>query len=334
MLTLGNFIGRETYSESAPLLVILLTTYNGEKYLMEQLESIVSQSYSNWIVLARDDQSSDGTLEILDKYAAKYPDKFFVDRSVPTNLGAKLSFLSLMKLVASELASNELNSGNTLILFSDQDDIWDSNKLKYLVSVFVDNDLIRDEPFLIHTDLELIDECGRSIAPSMEQYQGLFVSYTSLLNQTISNSVTGCTMAINTCLLEKALKMGPDAIMHDWWISLIASAFGKRIYLKSPLVRYRQHDNNTIGATAIEEVRSLKRSVLNFFSKGRCSLYAPLARQAQDFLKSYGPELHLGQSIQLRLVSLLDCIPCPLSNVLYMFLVMRRNVTSKNYGHR
>lgn len=334
MRTLGNFIERRTYSQSDPLLVILLATFNGEKYLVEQLESIVSQTYSNWIVLARDDQSSDSTLDILDKYVAKFPDRFFVDRSVPKNLGAKRSFLSLMQMVSSVLASNKLICENTLILFSDQDDIWDNNKLKHLVSVFVENDLTRGEPFLIHTDLELIDECGRSIAPSMEQYQGLFVSYTSLLNQTISNSVTGCTMAINICLLEKALKMGPDAVMHDWWISMVASAFGKRIYLKSPLVRYRQHNNNTIGATPIEEVRSLKRSVLNFFSKGRCSLYAPLARQAQNFLKSYGSELGLGQSIQLRLVSLLDCIPCPLANVLYMFLVMRRNVTSKNYGHR
>lgn len=321
-------------SKEAPLVVILLATFNGEQFLNEQLDSIISQTYRNWVLIVRDDASRDATRKIVSDFSKLYSTKILFDESVERNLGAKESFLHLMRVYDNYQREASLNTDELLIMFCDQDDIWDTNKLSVIVTAACDAGIQDTIPLLIHSDLSLINERGDVVADSMASYQGLFVSYESLLDQCLSNSVTGCAMAINHCLLQKALKMPDQAIMHDWWISLIASALGERIYIESALVKYRQHQDNTIGAIPVDQRKSRLDVLLTFFSSARCELYTPIAQQAKHFLSLFHSDLYLGDRIVIWFVALLDRLPCPLANLLYMFLVTPRNLSAKRNGHR
>ena len=127
-------------------------------------------------------------------------------------------------------------------------------------------------PIIVHSDLEVVSEQNTVIAKSLISYQGLEIERNSFPNLVISNLVTGCTALINEPLAEKALPIPEKAIMHDWWLALVASAFGKLVYLDIPLVHYRQHGNNTIGAKEFTKVsvvsmslwrRILERNLMN-----------------------------------------------------------------------
>lgn len=218
---------------------ILLSTYNGEKYIKEQLDSLFSQTYKNFEIIVRDDESSDKTLEILKSYDVKIIESI-------ENLGAKKSFSTLLEYALH-------NGDSDYFMFCDQDDIWNDDKIeKTLIKMQNLEKKYGNIPLLVHTDLEVVDENLKTISNSMWEYEYILPQCNRLNRLLIQNTITGCTMMINRKLAKKSFDIPAEAIMHDWWIGLVASYFGKIGYINTSTIKYRQHGNNTIGAKGFQ----------------------------------------------------------------------------------
>lgn len=222
---------------------ILLATYNASQYLTQQINSIFSQSTINdWHLLIRDDNSQDSTLNIINEHQHNISDKVCLINTESKNLGSVSNFSCLIQ-----------NSTSNYILFCDQDDIWLPNKIEITFKKMLEMEQKygKQTPILIHTDLQVVDRNLNLINPSFQKYQNLDPHPKKLLPRLlVQNFVTGCTMMINKPLKELITTIPPEAIMHDWWIALIAATMGKIAYIKEPTVLYRQHQNNTIGANS------------------------------------------------------------------------------------
>lgn len=218
---------------------ILLATYNGERYLQRQLDSLFTQTDRDWIVYAHDDGSTDGTKKILSDRHEKYPDDLKIIDGEPTG-SACANFFYLMRNVEAEY-----------FFFCDQDDIWEENKIELFR-----REMSRTEsgnsakPCMVFSDVSLINENGRQIAERMSVYQSLDMSRYGFNNLMLQNIVTGCAMMANRALVERALECKEPGriIMHDYWMALVAAYFGRIACLDAATVRYRRHKDNTIGA--------------------------------------------------------------------------------------
>ena len=289
-----------------PKIAILLSTYNGTKYLEEQLDSILNQTYSNYVIVARDDGSYDDTIQLLNKYAKKFTDKFHLLEQDLLNLGASDSFSYLIEYVLKNKQSLGLESA--YMMFCDQDDIWSLEKIDKQIDEMIKVEKhqtgTKPIPVLIHSNLRVVSEDKSLIAESFVHYQGLEIERNRFTNLVISNVVTGCTVFINEALARKAVPVSKEAIMHDWWLSLVASAFGKLVFIDAPLVSYRQHDANAIGAKESVQSTLVDRS---FWQKTLgCKSNAHLsevARQAADFRNRFGQELTTHDNIGLQISS-------------------------------
>ena len=287
-----------------PKIAILLSTYNGSKYLIEQLDSILDQSYLNYVIVARDDGSCDDSLKILDKYSKKFTDKFHLLDQDNLNRGASGSFSYLIEYV---LENQELlGLASAYMMFCDQDDIWCADKIVTQVVAMLEAEEGQTGkeslPLLIHSDLWVVSEEKALIAKSLVSYQGLEIDRNRFSNLVISNIVTGCTALINEALARKAVPVSRQAIMHDWWLALVATAFGKLVFIERPLVYYRQHGTNTIGAK--ETVKSTPTQSLFWQETFACKPnqhLSEVACQAADFQKRFGRYLNTRDNIGLRI---------------------------------
>lgn len=238
-----------------PKIAILLSIYNGEKYLAEQIDSLLTQSYRNTIIVIRDDGSDDRSLEIAQEYQASSPENFHVLPLDGENKGASGGFAHLMEYVLAN--KQKLDIDKAYLMFCDQDDVWFSDKVELQVNAMLTAEKEtgrNDLPVLVHSDLEVVSSEKSLIAKSFIAFQGLEIQRNKFPQLVISNLITGCTVLINEALATKALPISDKAIMHDWWLAIVAAAFGRIIFLDTPLIYYRQHENNTIGAK--EFVRS------------------------------------------------------------------------------
>lgn len=230
---------------------ILLATYNGGKYLEEQLDSILNQTYNNFRLLISDDCSSDNTKEILKKYAKK-DDRiqlFFQEK----NLGVIKNFEFLLK-----------NVKNDFYMFSDQDDIWKKEKIEKSL-----NKLIETDSELVYTDLEVVDEKLEVKYPSYWKLKGIYnkiKKYNNFKSLYLNNFITGCTIIAKSKQIKDVLPLPNTSkyVLHDYWIPLILSQKGKIAYIEEPLIKYRQHKNNKIGSKkrsdelkSLDEIRDL-----------------------------------------------------------------------------
>ena len=284
-------------------LAILLSTFNGETFLREQLDSILQQSFTDFIIVARDDGSVDRTRGILTQYAAEHAGRFLILPDEGSNLGAKASFAALMQYVLEH--KSELGLTRAYMMFADQDDIWAANKIEIefeSLLLLETGDGCR-MPALVHSDLEVVDFEGKRIAASYIAYQGLQRQRDSLVNQVQSNLVTGCTAVINEELALKVLPIPDQAIMHDWWIAIAAVAYGRRLFIDQCLVRYRQHGRNTIGAkpfvAAAPAVKSLWWKLQAY--QANPHLFA-VAEQSKAVLRHHGDALSLRHRLGLQLL--------------------------------
>ena len=219
-------------------IAILLSTYNGENYLIEQIESLLRQTYSDWILYVRDDGSSDNTLDILSDYQQRFSNIILFTNS-GTNLGPLKSFLWLMKHVDSEY-----------YMFCDQDDVWLPNKIEltYFEMQKLEQD-VRNVPLLIFTDLLVTDDKLNIISNSMWNFWGLDKIMIPEKYLLVTTLATGCTMLFNHEAKLVSLNFVNKAIMHDSLIALsVLSSGGKIVPLKKSLINYRQHSNNVLGA--------------------------------------------------------------------------------------
>ena len=283
-------------------IAVLLSTYNGEKFLAEQIDSLLAQSHKNFILVVRDDGSHDRTVSILESYAFNHSVQIRLLSCDGQNLGASGGFAFLIDYVIKNKESLGLTS--SYMMFCDQDDTWFPEKIERLLTVMLATEADNNSalPIIVHSDLEVVSEQNTVIAKSLINYQGLEIERNSFPNLVISNLVTGCTALINQSLAEKALPIPKNAIMHDWWLALVAAAFGKLVYLNIPLVHYRQHGNNTIGAKEFTKVSVVSMSLWRTILARKPNEHLiEVSIQAAEFNRRYGPELSGREKLFLRL---------------------------------
>ena len=220
---------------------IVLASFNGANYLVEQLESLVNQTESDWKLLVRDDRSTDGTKEIVQQFMWKDERVQLLDDTDSDSGSALINFSILLH------AANE--QGAEYIFCCDQDDVWEPNKLELMLGRLKELEGEKKAPSLLHHDLTVVDELLKPMADSFVDMMQLQPSNENNPQRLISrNEVTGCAMACNRALLEIALPISNQAVMHDWWLALCAGYFGRLAFMPEKLVLYRQHEDNTIGA--------------------------------------------------------------------------------------
>lgn len=213
---------------------VLMATYNGEKYIEEQIESILNQTYKNIQLIISDDCSTDRTREILKKYENNEKIKIFYQEE---NLGYVKNFEFLLK-----------NVKNDLYMLSDQDDVWKSEKIEKAV------EKLRTENLnLVFGDLEVVDENLNTIYKSFDKYMKVDRKINKCIGnyklQYLYNCITGCTILSKKEFLKEILPLPTDSkyMLHDYWIGLIVSLHGKIGYINETYIKYRQHGNNQVG---------------------------------------------------------------------------------------
>lgn len=268
---------------------ILMAVYNGEAYLRPQIESIIGQSYTKWRLIIGDDGSDDGTVSIVREYIQKYPDKIVLLENSEEPQGAKYNFFRLIQYSTADY-----------IMLADQDDVWKSDKVanSYEYIVKAERHIGVGRPVLCHGDLCVVDEKLSVVSSSMAAMQKLDLKKRQLRDYLLQNNVTGCTVIFNRRLRELCGIMPETAIMHDWWLALIASAFGRVCCMKGGDILYRQHGGNTEGA---KNFSSILYSVRRLLDGGeiRISLEQTY-RQAESFLEIYGQQLDVSQTELVR----------------------------------
>lgn len=212
---------------------ILMSTYNGERFLAQQLDSILAQTYQDWRLLIRDDGSSDATRAIIADYVARDERICWVDHDSQDNLGVIKSFHRLVKLEDADV-----------YLFSDQDDVWLPDKVASQLEVAKAYPVA--VPLLVYMDLKVVDESLQVLEESMIRSQSHHAN-TSLETILIENTVTGGVALINDALAQLWTRT-EGLIMHDWYLAILAAALGHLVYLDQPGELYRQHSQNVVGA--------------------------------------------------------------------------------------
>jgi glycosyltransferase involved in cell wall biosynthesis len=267
---------------------ILLATYNGAAFLPEQLDSLFIQTCQNWRILARDDGSTDGTREILARYSASHPGRFFVLPPDEQRLGASASFGALLA-----------QSDAPYVMFCDQDDIWLPDKVALTMAKMRELEGKNGEktPLLVNTDLKIVDRKLAVLNDSMWRFQRIYPQRLTKLSRVLmQNFATGNTVMINRSLATLAGPIPTGAIMHDWWLALVAIAFGKVFSIPRATVLYRQHGRNDIGvsrwkfSTGIKNFflyRDRRRSALVMQNK----MFETLGRQATAFAERFSGQL-------------------------------------------
>lgn len=262
-----------------PKITVLLSTYNGEHYLQEQLDSLFAQSCKDFEIIARDDGSTDNSLAILKTYAITVLE-------TKENLGAKKSFEALLEFALETQKSD-------YFMFCDQDDVWEREKIEksYVKIQEIEKNHV-DMPVLVHTDLKVVDAKLSAVYGSFWEYEHIIPSHNSFHRLLMQNTITGCTMIINKKLAQQCLPIPEASIMHDWWIGLVASQFGVIGYIQEATINYRQHSSNTIGAKKFTHLTVFKKAWDVLFRKNLYlkHLHSNLA-QAKAFLDTYESKL-------------------------------------------
>lgn len=260
------------------MITILLAVYNGEKYLKEQIDSLLNQTEKNIKIVIRDDGSFDDSPNIIDHYCSKYPNK--ITRIFGSSTGsARQNFAELFK-----------NCDDDYIMFCDQDDVWLPKKVENSLALIKQNEgKDKSIPVLVHSDLSVVDKDLKVISKSFFNFQKLNGSNSSLSRLLVQNNVTGCTIIINRALKEKCGHIPDDCIMHDWWLALCAKLFGKIVFLDKPTILYRQHGSNQVGAKASYGIPLIKRKLatLSQVQKDYDATYT----QASAILRLFGDVL-------------------------------------------
>lgn len=285
-----------------PSVDILLASYNGGCYLDAQVESIRSQTYGHWRLLASDDCSEDDSRELIRSHARADPR--IVDATSGERYGsAKSHFMRLLRLVDAEYA-----------MFCDQDDVWLPNKISVLLNAAMEAEAEfgKDSPVLVFSDVSVVDDALNVLDPSFMHYSHIDPHNTSLERLLAQNSVNGCATLMNRALVE-LINRTPDGAfvrMHDRWAALVAAALGHIVFVDSTTVLYRQHGSNSVGASkfglgALQSYSHYVRSVEDSMTAARTldSVYGDLLSDSiGQIVRAYGglgevPRLMRGVSL-------------------------------------
>jgi glycosyltransferase involved in cell wall biosynthesis len=269
-----------------PDISIVLAVYNGEKFLREQIDSILRQKdvlIKEFIIV--NDCSIDGSMDILVAYRNQYSFIELLDNK--SNIGPVGSFIKGAKRVTAAYTA-----------FADQDDIWLDNKLSLSLQLIkeIDND---NKPAVVFTDLQLISEDGKDIGSSFWELYKIRPAENDFFTVLFGNIITGCTMVINRQMLDEFIHMPLTVQMHDHWIALIAFSFGKFNCSANKTILYRVHDNSVTNKNGV----TLSQTMSNFFDAW--------FNKKSVFLKGYIQQgklfkLHYGDRLDNKLSTKLD----------------------------
>lgn len=235
--------------------LVLMSTYNGERFLSEQIESVLNQQGVDVHLLIRDDGSVDGTIPLIRHFAEMHPNITLIEGK---NCGCARSFMSLVREAASAYGEYDYYA------FCDQDDVWMKSKLCVATQALLE--LPHSQPCLylgayqmVDAELNLINTHFRP--PVINLPSGI-----------LSNAATGCTMVFNRALLEIVASRNPqNIIMHDYWVYLVCLATqGCVLYDRTPYIYYRQHGENVIGGKDDPFMKRWTTRFRKLFLKGDC----------------------------------------------------------------
>ncbi len=252
---------------------ILLATYNGEKYIPEQLDSILGQTYQTFRLLISDDGSTDKTREILEQYAKK--DSRIVLFLQEKNLGYIRNFEFLLKQVTS-----------AYFMLSDQDDVWLPNKIETSMAC-----LNKEGADFVFGDLQVVDQELHMQYPSFGAFMQLDRKIKTCLHKKtlnyLYNCVTGCTILAKSTLLKKMLPIPNTSkyVAHDHWMGLMASLYGKMAYVPETYILYRQHGDNQIGTEKISHGFSTLGQVRRLFIDVKLGIFETYVKHSEAFPK-------------------------------------------------
>ena len=250
--------------------LVLLSTYNGEKYIREQIDSLIEQKGIQLDILIRDDGSRDKTVEIIEMIQSKYKNSIRLYKG--KNIGIHNSFAQLIELAP---------DGYDFYLFSDQDDVWDNNKV-YVATELMN---INQVPFYWGC-ARLVDDRGISINNTSTSNAGIFKFYMNSKHKIMTPGVQGCTMVVSQEMFNVIKKAGyPKKYGHDTWIPIVANYLYGGVYDSVPRMNYRQHDSSWTGNRK-KKFNQIRVELKYFFSG--LSRYSQLA---EDILKRFGDQL-------------------------------------------
>jgi len=236
---------------------VALATYNGARYLQDQLDSIIHQKLKPDEIIVSDDHSTDATLDILEKYQSKGLIKFFSN----PGKGVIANFKN---------AVSNCNTENYVAL-SDQDDIWDADKLEVSAAALSQID-DGHSPAIVFSDLLVVNENNEVTNKSFfKEIVGANPVNEKLVSLLFSNKVIGCTTMFNTSMRNSFEVMPAGVCMHDYWIALIAFTFGRHHYIDRPLMRYRRHSNNVTDASS-SVMYKIKKELTDYLLNKRIQL--------------------------------------------------------------
>jgi hypothetical protein len=266
---------------------ILLSTYNGAEFLNAFMSSLVEQDEGGWSLTARDDGSSDDTVEVLRTWGRRLEGRIRIIDVGTANLGHVQSFSRLLEA-----------SSAPYVMFADQDDVWLPAKVGVTLGAMRSRERVAGagRPIVVSTDAVLVDRDLRVIGPTAWESQGRVGAGSSGFARVIvENVVLGCTAMLNRPLIELIHTIPPEALYHDWWIALVASAFGDVVSLAEPSILWRRHGSNEsdhsdlrlILAKVLANPLAGRRRLQQLFSEGRPRVAA--------FLRRYGDRLRPDQ---------------------------------------
>ncbi|HGH4650620.1 glycosyltransferase family 2 protein [Enterobacter cloacae] len=280
-------------SSDKGLIDIVIATCNGEKYIKEQICSIIELELFNVYIrkiIVCDDKSEDNTLAII-RSLVHHDKLMLVTNGENTRLGPTKNFIKGMSFAEAEF-----------IMLSDQDDVWCNQKLKLYIDALNNNN--NNEDLLIFSDLNVVNSELKIISPSFYRYQHFNPqSVYNLKSLFLENVVPGCTMMFNRRLLNKAVPLANSCRMHDWWLILCAAVYGKIVYIDESLSQYRQHSNNQVGAQRRGIIDKLF-NLSNIFKTAKQNFKKTIS-QLNDFLIIH--DNHIPETERLWAVHLINC---------------------------
>ena len=253
-----------------PKVDILLATYNGEKYIKEQVESILNQTYENIQIIISDDCSTDNTRQVLKEYENNEKIKIFYQEK---NLGYVKNFEFLLKQVKSNL-----------YMLSDQDDVWKKEKVEKSVEKIESEKLD-----LVFGDLEVVDENLNTLYKSYNRYMHLIHKIKKYQKdyrlQYLYNCMTGCTIISRKNWIDKVLPFPTNSkyMIHDYWLGLVIALNGKVGYIEEPYILYRQHGKNQVGSKKASKTASKLEKVRNISINTRIGTFETYVMHEEIF---------------------------------------------------
>lgn len=262
---------------------IVMATYNGEKYISEQIDSIIQQSYKDWKLYIRDDGSTDATVDIISQYVNKYQDKILFIEDEYVCGSAYKNFMRLLTYVDTDY-----------VMFCDQDDVWKADKVEMSMKAMKEAEgNCKECATLVFTNYEVVDN-----QLAVKNVNGVGNADTRLSVLLTENCAIGATMLLNRLLIEETVKWDYcEQGMHDWTCMLIAAYIGQIVYVNQPTMYYRQHDNNVVGVNdncikyilSRLDLKNTRKRIDTYFIQAKILLeeYKPLNQEMQDIVKVF-----------------------------------------------